>query len=75
MRASVGPTSENLLYGDAVRHLSPQQFHTLPVSVLQPSTDNGWLGPTGSYGEPSSSGSLYGYGAMAYGVDSGNPQY
>jgi len=72
--ASVGPTSENLLYGDATlprtnRNLSSQQFHTLPVAVTQPSGDNGFYGPLGSYGEPSPAGSLYGYGVS--GTDTG----
>lgn len=63
-RASVGPTSENLYYGDAVVPgvLQPQQFRTLPVRVMTPTIDNGYLGPLGNYGQPSSSGSLYGYG-------------
>lgn len=71
--ASVGPTAENLMYGDAAmqtskRHLSAAQFSKIDVPT--PSIDGGWLGPEGSYGEPSSSGSLYGYG-----VPSDYPQY
>lgn len=76
MRASVGPTAESLgaqaiAYGAAMqtdtakRHLSPLQFHSLPVEVTTPTIDNGWLGPLGSYGNPTPSGSLYGYGVNA----------
>jgi len=62
VRASVGPTSEQLAYGDSVvtRNLSRQQFHTLPVSAMPGEQDE--YGPLGLYGEPSSSGSLYGFG-------------
>lgn len=66
-------SAQALKYGSATqtmpasmkRHLSPMQFHTLPVEVTTPSIDNGWLGPLGSYGEPSPAGSLYGYGVNA----------
>lgn len=66
------PTGENLVYGDATvtsaaRHLSDKQF---PVKMRTPSVDAGWLGPIGSYGEPSASGSLYGF----YGIPTKNPQ-
>lgn len=69
-QSTVGPTSENLYYGDAVVPgvLQPQQFHTLPVRVSTPSVDSGYsgyIGPLGNYGNPSSSGSLYGYGATS----------
>lgn len=71
MSYSVGPTAQNLVYGDATmtakRHLSPHQF---PLKLRTPSVDAGWLGPVGSYGDQPSSGSLYGYG-----VPSSNPQY
>jgi hypothetical protein len=73
MRASVGPTAENLHYGDAVsprtRNVNPQQFHTLPVEVVKPTDDGGYLGPLGDYGTPTPAGSLYGYGVS--GTDTG----
>lgn len=77
MRASVGELAENLnarpqnlAYGDATvtsprRHLSSQEF-----TAAQPTDDNGWIGPLGSFGQHSSSGSLYGYG-----IPSDNPTY
>lgn len=70
MKASVGELAENLnarpqnmAYGDVVttspsRNLSPKQF----PKVAQPTDDNGWIGPLGSFGQHSPSGSLYGYG-------------
>lgn len=74
-QSTAGPTSENLYYGDAVvpNALQPQQFHTLPVRVMnKPTIDNGYLGPLGTYGRPSSSGSLYGW--FDSGVSSGVPR-
>lgn len=69
-RMSVGPTAEQLVYNDTIRpsqarHLSKEQFHTLPVEVNMPSVDNGWLGPLGSYGQGNSGGYM-GYGVNSY---------
>jgi len=49
----------------AGKNLSPMQFYNMPVKVPAPTIDNGWLGPMGSYGEPDSAGSLYGYGTSS----------
>lgn len=73
---NVGPTSENLAYGDSMstsRHLSPLQF-PVKLDIHTPTEDNGFIGPLGSYGNILPGGSLYGYGANT-GVSSGYPQY
>lgn len=81
MESKVGPTSNlnssAVAYGSAVptarRHLSPDQF-AQPMKVASATIDNGWLGPLGSYGQSSATGSLYGYG-VANSISSDWPGY
>lgn len=72
------PTGSNLVYGDATvtssrRHLSGSQFPTPQPKVRTPSVDAGWLGPEGSYGQPTTGGGNPVY--RDYGTPADNPQY